>query len=464
MKSKTYRYFLLFPLATFFLSSCSSQVVSSSKEEEVANYVPYSTNISSDEEFRLSAENFANRAFNEEGLQSEVFTFDTSKESLAEFSLVTVMDAQLIRLGILNQCFSLETGVNTITLKEVSQLSPQYTYSGTSDYYKRVYNFDFSYRKLGTHKRRPSGYNDFKINSLPKVYVNYGEDLVFVAEQGYCPVPKKGSQAEALLYKAKSILNDIVNDDMSEYEKYYQIYSYVSNCNVYDFDSFHNAQAGFDDGSSYIDGLLDKGRGICDGLAKLNILLCRLEGIECYRAAGQSTVGGSHAYNYVKIDGTYYVSCTTRASTELVTPDDLFHNGDTVIRSVRRSQYFLTSYATLDPKWGFNSTYWPSIRDKMQETTPYDYWAKSKLTIEGKEHTLKPETANEMKEVLDYVHANQYQTISLEVSNGESMAISFLVTSEVYEAFKALTLDYKTFSSTIPFDSSHLVITETYYQ
>jgi hypothetical protein len=217
MKSKTYRYFLLFPLATFFLSSCSSQNVSSSKEEEIANYIPYSTNISSDEEFRLSAENFANRAFNEEGLQSEVFTFDTSKESLVEYSFVTVMDAQLIRLGILNQCFSLETGANTITLKEVSQLSPQYTYSGTADYYKRVYNFDFSYGKLGAHKRRPSDYNDFKINSLPKVYVNYGEDLVFVAEQGYCPLPKKGSQAEALLSKAKSILNDIVNDDMSEY-------------------------------------------------------------------------------------------------------------------------------------------------------------------------------------------------------------------------------------------------------
>lgn len=103
-------------------------------------------------------------------------------------------------------------------------------------------------------------------------------------------------------------------------------------------------------------------------------------------------------------------------------------------------------------------------RQDARERAPYDYWAKSKLTIEGKEHTLKPETANEMKEVLDYVHSNQYQTISLEVSNGESIAVSFLVTNEVYEAFKALNLDYKTFSSTIPFDSSHLVITETYYQ
>ena len=69
-----------------------------------------------------------------------------------------------------------------------------------------------------------------------------------------------------------------------------------------------------------------------------------------------------------------------------------------------------------------------------------------------------------MKDILDYVHSNQYQTISLEVSNGESIAVSFLVTNEVYEAFKSLSLDYQTFSSTVPFDSSSLVVTETFYK
>jgi hypothetical protein len=69
-----------------------------------------------------------------------------------------------------------------------------------------------------------------------------------------------------------------------------------------------------------------------------------------------------------------------------------------------------------------------------------------------------------MKDILDYVHSNQYQTISLEVSEGQSMAVSFLVSNEVYEAFKALSLDYQTFSSTVPFDSSSLVVTETFYK
>lgn len=374
MKNKTLRYFVLCPLVSFLLLGCSSTNVSSSKQEEVVNYVPYSTSINSDEEFRLALDNFATRAFNEDGLQSETFTFDVSHESLDNYSLVILLDAQLTRLGLINKCLSFKIGDNSIMVEELNQLSPQYTYSGTSDYYKRVYNFDFSYGKLGTHKRRPSGYNDFKINSLPKVYANYGEDLVLVAEQGYCHLPRKGSQAEALLSKAKSILNDIVNDDMSEYEKYYQIYSYITNCNIYDFDAYKNTKSTFNDGAFYVDSLLNKGRGVCDGLAKLNVLLCRLEGIECYRAAGQSTLGGSHAYNYVKIDGNYYLSCSTRAETELVTPDDVFGNGDTSIRSVHRSQYFLTSYATLDPKWGFGSTYWPSIRSEMQSTTPYDYW------------------------------------------------------------------------------------------
>ncbi len=166
-------------------------------------------------------------------------------------------------------------------------------------------------------KVRPNRYV-FAIDTKTPVTVETSDQLYYVTQLGYCPVPRAGSVAEKLYNYARRTLRYIITDDMTDVEKLHAIYDWIVWRVTYDdevlaytdiarsvqFESYY-LESVFTDTSAY---------GVCDAMSKAFVLLCGIEGFECLRVAGVAGSGsdkGGHAWNKVKLDGEWYVvDCT----------------------------------------------------------------------------------------------------------------------------------------------------------
>ena len=165
---------------------------------------------------------------------------------------------------------------------------------------------------------RASDFDDFPINKSNdgEMAVYNSESLWWALEHNYLPVfPVKNTKAEAFYNEAKSILRKIINDDMTDYEKTLDIFEYLVDMVAYDYDAYAEIASGDTNNACFfLEGVFEYKRAVCDGKSKAFVMLCRMEGIECLRDFGESTDGGAgHAWNYVKIDGVWYMVDTTAA-------------------------------------------------------------------------------------------------------------------------------------------------------
>ena len=164
---------------------------------------------------------------------------------------------------------------------------------------------------------RTGKFDNFPINNNNNgtMAVYNSEALWWALEHNYLPTfPEKNTKAEAFYNEAKDILREIINDDMTDYEKTLAIFEYLVDRVDYDYDAF---EAPFDEKANdnvcyYLEGVFEYNRAVCDGKSKAFVLLCRMEGIEALRDWGDSYTGGAgHAWNYVKLGGAWYMVDTT---------------------------------------------------------------------------------------------------------------------------------------------------------
>lgn len=136
------------------------------------------------------------------------------------------------------------------------------------------------------------------------------------------------------LEKARQVHDALVTPQMSEYDQVKAFHDYLVNNTTYGTgSSCHDAA-----------GPLLYGRGVCDGYAKALDLLCYLSGIDCTRVTGWAN--GAHAWNKVKVDGSWY--------NVDVTWDDPVSNYGPVLRY----DYFLISDSAI-------------ARDHTPDSNPY---------------------------------------------------------------------------------------------
>lgn len=161
---------------------------------------------------------------------------------------------------------------------------------------------------------RPTDYV-FPIDRIAAgVHVVTGEELYYVAEKGFRPVPERGSAAESLYATARSALRSIVSDDMTDVEKAHAIYDYVMWKVVYDREVLNvsSTEESVKYAAYYLEGVFDAKASpfaVCDGIAKAYSLLCNIEGLPCVRISGTAGTDGSwggHAWNKVCVDGLWY--------------------------------------------------------------------------------------------------------------------------------------------------------------
>jgi hypothetical protein len=133
-------------------------------------------------------------------------------------------------------------------------------------------------------------------------YVNSEYELMIARDQTL-PIIIKDERSKQIDEKAKAILAAIIKPEMNEYEKELAIHNFLLLHIAYDYENYKNDT--LPDDSYTIYGSLFNGIAVCQGYAYSAKLLLNMSGIESHVVTGTAN-GIAHAWNKVKIGGSYY--------------------------------------------------------------------------------------------------------------------------------------------------------------
>ena len=260
------------------------------------------------------------------------------------------------------------------------------------------------------------------IDGLSGVSVYSSDQALYALTHGYKIAPVKDSPAEKLVEKAKSVLISVINDDMTPFEKMYNIYVWLLQNAAYD-NAVSDAVSGncldkeYESDmlcslftSFYAEGPLFYGATVCYGYAKAYGLLLAMEGLDVTRVvaqtadsrgrsafnydadSGQYVAFRIHSYNYVKIDGLDYLSDVTYACAGKVKLDGkevVMYRNFCIAMTKKEHKYIYSGFP--NDKVSSGDGYAPASHDMRLEHT-YDG-----------EHSYLCQTTDEINAYVDYV-------------------------------------------------------------
>ncbi len=110
----------------------------------------------------------------------------------------------------------------------------------------------------------------------------------------------------AILTACQELLSEIITDEMSDYEKEWAVYCWLTASVDYDW-GHSNPALEMDPDSNNPYGALLHGKAICLGFATTFQLLMDLSGVECITVTGAAFRSSeNHAWNMVRLDGAWY--------------------------------------------------------------------------------------------------------------------------------------------------------------
>lgn len=171
---------------------------------------------------------------------------------------------------------------------------------------------DVSYKTSYQSLLTPSFSSGYTISqSVAEAEVETSDELYFVVQKGYQPVPVQGSSAQRIYDKATDTLSQILANDMNDEQKVRAIYEWVMWNTSYDYEvvAVSDVNYAVKQPAYYLEGVFDYGFAVCDGIAKAVSLLCNMADIPCVRVVGITDNGtvSRHAWNKVCLDGYWYV-------------------------------------------------------------------------------------------------------------------------------------------------------------
>lgn len=137
-----------------------------------------------------------------------------------------------------------------------------------------------------------TSYNSFTMTMTVTPYYTDAVEIMAYLEGKRASLSPANQQT---LAKAQQVHNALVTPGMGEYDRVKAFHDYLVNNTVYGGSNDRKYTAG---------GALVDGKAVCDGYAMAFDLLCYLSGIECIRVTGWAKE--SHAWNKVKVDGSWY--------------------------------------------------------------------------------------------------------------------------------------------------------------
>ena len=186
---------------------------------------------------------------------------------------------------------------------------------------------------LGVETDAPNGKDTLPGLNERGVSVWDSEQACYALANGYRISPIPGSPAETLVNRAKTILTEIVDDTMTEWQIAYRVYVWLMEHAAYDQEEHEAGKIDQADRAKLSEALSSQlisfkaegpllyGVGACFGFAKASVLLLGLEGINVRRVVAFSTrlpsgrcciIANSnsiaiHSYLYLRIDGYDYI-------------------------------------------------------------------------------------------------------------------------------------------------------------
>jgi hypothetical protein len=279
-----------------------------------------------------------------------------------------------------------------------------------------LYVQNTNYQPFESNIGRDENYNDFASEkALLEVPVYSSENLFMAVNSGAKPIfMTDNSQAELVYETAKDVLRQIIDDNMSEYEKVLAIHDYVVYNTVYDRYVYSLATNEEDNtllpeySVFYLEGVLLDGVAVCDGIAKTVAMLANMEGIEAVKINGEagttSTIG--HAWNkvYIEINGEYnwFVIDATWDMTAVSQPS----SGDEPAKEILVHDYFLITDADIQDTHIASSTFNPVANteynhyDYFEYTSGYDYYIENQTELD---HLVNYLLTNSYEGVIIYV-------------------------------------------------------------
>ena len=324
---------------------------------------------------------------------------------------------------------SLKNGTITVDLKfypESYLAVPRYTTPATY---------------LGVETDAPNGKDTLPgLDPARGVSVWDSEQACYALANGYKISPIPGSPAETLVNRAETILSEIVDDTMTEWQIAYRVFLWLMNHTAYDNEPEH--WAGTVDKadrakesealssrviSFKAEGPLLYEIGVCHGYAKASALLLGLEGIELRRVVAfsdkldpgrcciipNSQTIAAHSYLYLRIGGFDYIFDPTFVGDNALTVP----NANVKISVFREFCIGLSFEAHRRAVFG---RYYPND-DFFSETDEYhpgSYNYLTELTYDGK-HDLLLSSTDEAKLYYDYLlktvftQPAEYRTVTL---------------------------------------------------
>lgn len=292
---------------------------------------------------------------------------------------------------------SYETLTNSTTIYVTTDLSSiEATVTGTALEDRYPQYEDVLFNPLST---RSADYDDFAVNYIKDTFAcTTSNQLFYILEHGYRPLPIKGSAAESVYNAYKDIMRTIVDDTMSDYEKVRSIYLWLIE-NVY-YDNYVASNSSSDYykyKAFYLEGVLE-GSAVCDGISKAFTVMCAIEGIDCVRVTGiidGQNVG--HAWNKVQIlDGWYLTDATWGNQTFKM------QNGSSAEFSVFDYLLFTDEDREADGYVSKNHTRYETV--SSADFTKYNVFDAVEMNISGQSVDLLIDSATELSYVFEYLY------------------------------------------------------------
>ena len=285
------------------------------------------------------------------------------------------------------------------------KMPKRYGYKTGSNKKNKIYTLD--YYLLTKEKNKKVNYKDLRLfkNNKGFIKVNNSEQLFYAALNGYFPVWDKNNK---VLCK---IMNDCLEilqfrHSKNELERIRRTYLYMINESTYDLDVQRKRSTDYRDYAAYyLEGFFLYRQAVCDGLTKAYALLLALDGFEVYHVADVKKNIGGHAYNYVKVNGEYYLSSITNS---------IRTGGYERIRDYR---YFLTNYRANDfDGYKFQSEEFPTIKEQLIKVEPINYHSIFTSKIYTRNVKFNTDDPRKIKSIIRYAkRVSKMKKIRIEI-------------------------------------------------
>lgn len=309
------------------------------------------------------------------------------------------------------------------------------SYTGKSAVSIKQYALEKPYFETVDYISRDNLYDDFASDKCVLTTVcNTSEELYWAVENNVTPLFTSTTNRAYIIYNnAKSVLREIICDEMTEYEKALSIFDWVANTCQYDHNGY-SISASTENSCYYLEGMFMDANHVvvCDGISKAYSLLCNMEGIDCLRVMGMVSSGG-HAWNKVKLSGNWYVvdiTWTEIKQNEIMTDSDEnyfysvgryygeYYRKPVVVENVY--EYNCHRYFLVNDKY-IESTHTPfANRAKISNSTipadnMYGFYTRKSIQYGNQNYSRVIDSNEDMKAILNYVYENDIGSFEIVV-------------------------------------------------